>query len=412
MSDLLTSGPARQGLIARIQAILLKPSPTWDDIALEPSTPQSILMGYVVPLAAIGPICGAIGMSLIGVGALGFSYHVPLLWAIITAVVGYVLSLVMVYVMAFIIDALAPNFDGQKNFTAAFKLAAYSGTAVYLVGIFRIIPMLGFIGILGLYSLYLFYVGLPKLMKNPPEKSIVYMVVIAVCGIVMSVIVGMVVGGVTMMGGGAALMGMHGLTPGVAGIGAPGGSITVNGANGATATVNLNQMAAAANQMAAQASAIQNGTTTTGAPVKTADPQALLALMPMSFNGAARADTSASSGGAAGISASNAEATYTIGSGSVHLKISDIGSMGGIGAMANAMNVNSSSSSADGYEILKTQGNQMITEKYNTTSKDGEYGIVLNGRINVDAEGSGVDIGTLKTLVAQIDINKADSLTH
>lgn len=406
MSDLLTSMPARQGLFARIQSILFKPSPTWDEIAVEPSSIQSIFMGYVVPLAAIGPICHAIGMSVVGVGFLGISWHEPILWAVIGAVAMYAMTLLMVYIEALVIDMLAPSFDGQKNMLAAFKVAAYSGTAAWLAGIFGILPMLGFLGILGFYSLYLLYLGLPRLMNCPKDKSVVYIIVIIVVMIFASIIPAVVVGGIE----GMARVGSAVMAPGLAGT--PGGSLTIHGANGGTATVNLNQMAAAANQMAAQASAMQNGTTTTGAPVKTADPQALLALMPMTFNGAARADTSASSGGAAGISASNAEATYTIGSGSIHLKISDVGSMAGFGAMANAMNVNASSSSATGYDIVQTQGNRVITEKYDTADKDGEYGILLNGRINVDAEGSGVDIGTIKALVAQIDINKADSLTH
>src|SRR3569623_376311 len=92
-----TVKPSSQGLIARVQAILTKPAPTWDVIAAEPSSIQSIYMGYVVPLAAIGPICRAIGMSFIGVGAFGFSYHSPIVWAVVSAVVTYVLSLVMLY---------------------------------------------------------------------------------------------------------------------------------------------------------------------------------------------------------------------------------------------------------------------------------------------------------------------------
>ena len=407
MSDPLMPLPTRQGLVARIQGILLKPSETWDIIAAEPSSIQSIFMGYVVPLAAIGPICRAIGMSVFGVGAFGFSYHTPWLWSIITAVVSYVLSLVMVYVMAFIIDALAPNFDGQKSMLNAFKLSAYSATAGYLAGVFGLIPMLGFLGLIAIYGIYIFYIGLPKLMKNPQEKSVVYMVVIAVCAIIMSVIIGMIAGGVTALGGGAAMMGAGGIAAN-----GGGGTFTFHGKDG-SASVNLNQMAAAASQMAAQASAIQqNGTAASAGPVKIADAQALLGLTPAIFNGATRADTSTSSGGAGGIAASTAEATYSVGGGSIHLKVSDIGSMAGIGAFANAMNVNASSSSGTGYEITKTEGNRMSTERYDTANKSGEYTVVLNGRVSVEADGSNVDMATMKALVSQVDLGKADALTH
>ncbi len=402
MSDPLMPVPTRQGLVARIQAILLKPAETWDLIAVEPATIQSIFVGYVVPLAAIGPICGVLA-SLLFV----FVLHLGVLWAVLVGAVTYGLSLVMVYAMAFVVDALAPSFDGQKNMLNAFKLVAYAGTASYIAGVFQLLPMLG--GLLALvafvYSIYLFYLGLPKLMKNPAEKSVVYIAVVAICGLVMAAIVWSIVAGISAIGLSAAILGGNHLS-----VNGPGGTITVQDKTG-SATINVNQMAAAANQMAAQASAIQQNGTVTGAPVKVADAQALLDLTPAIFNGATRADTSTSSGGVAGMAASTAEATYTIGGGSIHLKVSDIGSMAGVGAMANAMNINTSSSSAGGYDTTSTQGNRIIHERYNAPGKNGEYDIILNGRVAVDATGNNVDMATLKSLVAQVDLDKADSLT-
>jgi hypothetical protein len=73
----------------------------------------------------------------------------------------------MVYVMALIIDALAPTFQGQKNHPNALKLAVYSMTPAWLAGVFSLIPGLRPLSILGLYGLYLLRVGLPPLMKVP-----------------------------------------------------------------------------------------------------------------------------------------------------------------------------------------------------------------------------------------------------
>jgi len=404
MSDPSVPLPRRQGLVERIQNILLRPAETWDVIAVEPATIQSIFIGYVVPLAAIGPVCRAIEATVFGVGIPGLiTWHEPVLWAVIEAVVMYALALVLFYIEAFIINMLAPSFDGRRDMLAAVKVAAYSGTAAWLAGIFGLLPFLGILGIVGLYSLYLLYLGLPKLMNSPADKSVVYIVVIIVLMLVAAIIPAGVAGGIE---GAARLSG------GVAGLATgPGGSFTVQGRNG-SATVNLNQMAAAASRMEAQASAVQAGAAASGGPVKLADASALLALMPSSFNGAARSDTSTSSGGAGGIAASTAEATYAVGGGTVRLKVADIGTMAGLGAFANAMNVNTSSSSAGGYETVKTEGNRITTERYNITDKSGEYDIVLNGRVNVSAEGSNVDMATLKSLVAQVDVNKADALTH
>jgi len=410
MSDFDTPPPApttvsrSQGLIARVQAILLKPVPTWEVIAGETGDVKSIYMSYIVPLAAITPIAHAIGMSVIGVGAFGFSYHTPIIAAIVGAIVSYVLALIGVYVVALIIDGLAPSFDGQKNFLAAFKVAAYSSTATWVAGIVGILPSLTpLIFIAALYGLYLMYTGLPRLMKSPQEKTIVYMIVIAVVTFVMMVIISAIGGAVT----GLAFLGSGGghLGP-VASI----GGVTTNGdrISGKVAGVDLGKLQQATEQMAAEASAQQNGTTT----VKLADPQALLALTPENFMGAARSDVSTSSGGMGSVAASTAKATYVIGEGSVTLTVSDIGTMGGLGAMAAAMNVNTSSSSADGYEKVTTVDGVMTSEKYNSSSKSGEYTIVNNGRISVDAEGNGVDINAIKSLVASVDMGKAKSLAQ
>jgi uncharacterized protein YqgC (DUF456 family) len=75
-------------------------------------------------------------------------------------VLGYGLSLAMVYVLALIADALAPSFGGQKREMSALKLVAYSSTAAMVGGIFAMIPALGALTLLAaLYSLYLLYLG-------------------------------------------------------------------------------------------------------------------------------------------------------------------------------------------------------------------------------------------------------------
>lgn len=400
--------PKAQGLIARIQAILTKPAETWDVIAAEPSSIQSIYMGYVLPLAIIGPVATAIGLSVFGIGVPGlFTWHMPIMWSVVSAIVDFIMRLVMLYVLAFIIDMLAPSFDGQRNMLAAFKLAAYSLTAAWIVGIVGLIPMLGILGLAGLYSCYLFWVGLPKLMKSPPEKNVVYIIVIIVVAIVAAIIPAMISNTIKGMAGfGAMASGVH---SGMFGSnGTVNGNFTIHGKDG-TATVNLGQMAAAASAMEAQASAMQNST---AAPVKVADASALQGLMPSSYMGATISDTSSESGGVAGIQTSSATGHYTIGDGSITLKVADLGTVTGIGAMMNAAGVNASSSSGSSYGKITTEGNRVITEHYDSQAKSGEYSVVLNGRITVEGDGSGVDMNAIKGLVNSVDINKAMSLTQ
>ena len=176
-------------LFDRVKKIITQPKAEWQTIAAEETTTQSLYTGYVIPLAAIGPIASIIGFSMIGFGY----FRLPIGSAITHALVTYVLTLVGVYVVALIIDALAPNFSGEKDMAQALKVSAYASTASWLGGIFLLIPAISVIGTLaGLYSLYLFYLGLPVLMKAPHEKALAYSIVVIIVAVIIFVIVGMV----------------------------------------------------------------------------------------------------------------------------------------------------------------------------------------------------------------------------
>ena len=175
-------------LVQRVQDILLRPRETWPQIDAESTDTAAIYKGYLMILAAIGPVCSFIGLSVLG---LGFGFRMPLLAGLSMAVVHYVLTLVMIYVMALIVDALAPSFGGQRSTLQALKVVAYGSTASLVGGVFGLFPALWILGLLAsLYSLYLFFLGLPVLMKCPPDKAAVYTAAVAVVGLVASLIVG------------------------------------------------------------------------------------------------------------------------------------------------------------------------------------------------------------------------------
>ncbi len=180
-------------IVERVKGILLKPNEEWQTIAGETTTIAELYKTYIMILAAIGPVASIIGMSLVGI-SLPFagSFRIPITTSIASAVVSYILTLGGVYVLALIIDALAPTFTGEKNMNQAFKVATYSYTPGWLAGIFTIIPALSILGILGLYGLYLLYLGLPVLMKSPHEKSLGYTVAVIVAAVIIFVVIGIV----------------------------------------------------------------------------------------------------------------------------------------------------------------------------------------------------------------------------
>jgi hypothetical protein len=187
------SASPSSSIVERAKNILMQPKAEWPRIDAEPATVGGIYRNYVLILAAIPPLASAIGQLVFGFRILGIVYRPSPQQVIGTAIAQYVLSLVGVYVIALIIDALAPTFGGTKDQVKAFKVAAYSSTAGWVAGIFGIIPMLGWLALIGaIYGLYLLYLGLPLLMKVSADKAVGYVVATIVASIIVYFVVMMV----------------------------------------------------------------------------------------------------------------------------------------------------------------------------------------------------------------------------
>jgi len=177
-------------LVARAKGILTNPRQEWVAIDNEPLNVSELLVGYVLPLAAIGPIAGIIGISAFGMGGL---FRLPIGTIIGFALTTYILTIVGVFIIAWVINALAPQFGATQSMPQAIKLAAYSSTAAWVAGIFNLIPALAILAVIGgLYSLYLCWLGLPILMKAPAEKATTYVIVAIVAIVVVYMVIGMI----------------------------------------------------------------------------------------------------------------------------------------------------------------------------------------------------------------------------
>jgi hypothetical protein len=172
-------------LVERVKALLLTPRLEWKVIGQEPKTPSDLFIDYVAILAAIPEVARFVGQTLIG----DYSPVVP---SLVRMVLVYLLTFVMVYTIACVIDLLAPRFEGQKNFDNAVKLSVYSYTPLWLAGIFLLIPGLSFLLILGVYGLYLLWTGLPMLMHVPDEQALPYAAVVTACALIAAVVLAFV----------------------------------------------------------------------------------------------------------------------------------------------------------------------------------------------------------------------------
>jgi hypothetical protein len=170
--------------------MLLQPGRTLEAIADQHADSIALYVGYILPLAAVGPVFGVIGLIVFGGGIAGLHMRMDIWPTVFLEVVNYVFALISVYLLALAISALAPLFGARPGRLQALKLVAYSCTALWLAGVFAIYPPLGFaVMILGaLYSLYALYLGLERVMRAPPERALTYFAAILIAAMVIGLV--------------------------------------------------------------------------------------------------------------------------------------------------------------------------------------------------------------------------------
>jgi hypothetical protein len=409
-------------LVDRAKNICLTPATEWPVVAAEPASPATLISGYAVPLAAIGPIAGFIGGSIVGRAApfVG-SYRTPFFSGLVIAIFAFGMAIVGVFVLSLIINALAPTFAGEQNGTQALKVAVYSYTPAWIAGVLQIVPLLGILVLFaGFYGLYLLYLGLPRLMKCPDDKALPYTAVVVVCAIVLSV----VLAAITATFAGLGLLGAGALRGTVARSSSPDSSIEFdkdsplgklqqlgNKLEESNKKMEAAQKSGDAN---AQAAAAVAGLGTLLGGGKRVDPIAideLKAFVPESFAGLPKKSSSAEKNGIAGLMVSKAEARYADdGAKSVTLEISDTGGVSGLIGLAAWAGVEGEKENDRGSEKTQKIAGRLVHERMSKTGGTNEFGLVLGDRFMVSAKGSGVGLNELKSAVSSLDLAKLEGM--
>lgn len=191
-------GPSGGAFQQRVKNILFTPAEEWDRIDGEPATAKGLYAGYACILAAIGPVARLIAEQLFGSQGFFLRIHPPLIKSLVSAVTGYALSLAGVYVLALVIDALAPSFGGTRSRIQALKVAVYASTAAWIFAVFQLVPQVSGLTIIGIYSLYLLYLGVPKLMKAPADKALIYSILSLAVALVIWILIAAVAGAIVL----------------------------------------------------------------------------------------------------------------------------------------------------------------------------------------------------------------------
>ena len=262
-------------------------------------------------------------------------------------------------------------------------------------------------------------------MRCPPEKAGAYTAVVVVCAILAMIVLGAVSSLFISrgpMGFGTTTVGGPTL-PGAAG----GGDVQIKTPDGATVTINPSAMADMAKRMeeagkrmeSAQKSGdsaaagkamgdILGAVTGSGnaAPIPAAD---LKAMLPESIGDMKRTSIEAQGGEAMGIAGSGAKASYAAGDKRAELSITDTGGLAGLATMAGWANMTVDKETDGKVEKVYKDGGRTVHEEYRKDGSHGEMAVILANGVVVAAEGSRVDMATLKGMVQGVDLAKLEA---
>lgn len=412
-------------LIQRATDITLKPSTEWEVIAPEVTTTADLYKSYIMPLAAIPVVASFLGMTLIGMSVpfVG-NIRTPIVTGVTTLVLGFLVSLISTFVIAQIINALAPSFGGEKNSAQALKVTAYAFTPAWLAGILNIVPMLGMLGIFaGLYSIYVLYLGLPVLMKAPKDKAVGYTVVSVLCAIVLSIVLGVVTTSIV----GLTALGTNSLTS----ITQPHDRDDTNiEEKTVAATAALKELSKLAEKMeAAQKEAKAKNADQDSAETSTAEtanedaapaaetPQIAVlsaakvkALLPESVAGLKRISVTSEKSSGSGYEVTKAQAQYSDGASAIiSLTVGDYGSNLNNGYFS-WLDGEQDSESELGYEKAGLVDGRQTRETALKNNLMSEYSVVIANRFVVESTGTNVSIDKLKAAVNSIGLDNIEAL--
>jgi hypothetical protein len=188
-------------MIERIKNIILKPGEEWNMINQEEASVKEVITNYLLILAFIPAFCQFIYYGIIGVQLPVFGYmEGVIVLGIRYAAITYISIVVAVFVAAYVIDALAPNFGSEQDYNKSLLLVIYSYIPVFITAIFFIIPYLGFFSILGLYGLYIFYQGIGVMKKTPADRIAAYFIVSILVAVAILLILWYVLGKIFLLG--------------------------------------------------------------------------------------------------------------------------------------------------------------------------------------------------------------------
>lgn len=158
----------------RLKNLLTNPNQTWLEISQEQNTVQNILKYQLLVFALIPVLCAFISDAVIGIEMFNKIHRKPIYSSLVNSFLYYLSIIAFVFLLSFGLKVITIFFELKVGFINTFKIINYSIFPILFFSLLNLIPGASFlVYLIAIYSIYIFYKGLPIVIKNQHDKSII-----------------------------------------------------------------------------------------------------------------------------------------------------------------------------------------------------------------------------------------------
>lgn len=158
----------------RLKNLLTNPNQTWLEISQEQNTVQNMLKYQLLVFALIPVLCAFISDAVIGIEMFNKIHRKPIYSSLVNSFLYYLSIIAFVFLLSFGLKVITIFFELKVGFINTFKIINYSIFPVLFFSLLNLIPGASFlVYLIAIYSIYIFYKGLPIVIKNQHDKSII-----------------------------------------------------------------------------------------------------------------------------------------------------------------------------------------------------------------------------------------------
>lgn len=182
-------------ILAQVKLIFNDPKGCWTKLTGEYASDKDFILNYFAPLAVLPAVFGFIKNAIIGtsIPVIG-TVRAPLFSSLIGMVVQFGLSLLSLFIAAFVLEKLAPYFKGTPVHSKVIRLVGYSNTPGNVASILTILPVIGWLlaAAGAIFGIYVFWQGTSEMTGVPQDQKIGFVI----CSVITMAVLGFILFGI------------------------------------------------------------------------------------------------------------------------------------------------------------------------------------------------------------------------